>query len=70
MGKLFVFDMVSLDGYFSGPKGELDWHNVNDEFNRFAAEQLKKVGTIIFGRVTYEMMASYWPTKKAIRNDP
>lgn len=70
MGKLFVFDMVSLNGFFAGPKGELDWHNVDDEFNEFAVEQIGEIDKIVFGRVTYEMMASYWPTEAAIKNDP
>lgn len=70
MGKIFVFDMVSLDGYFAGPKGELDWHNVDTEFNEFAINQLTEVEMILFGEVTYEMMACYWTTDEAKKNDP
>src|SRR5258708_23012411 len=63
--------MVTLDGYFEGPgKGQIDWHNVDAEFNTFAMDQLNATGMLLFGRVTYEGMASYWPTPSAIANDP
>jgi len=70
MRKVLFFMMMSLDGYFEGPAHEIDWHNVDDEFNDFAIAQLKEVDTLLFGRVTYEMMASYWPTSEARNNDP
>ena len=70
MGKIIVFNMTTLDGFFEGPKHEIDWHHVDDEFNSFAIEQLNTVDTLLFGRVTYEMMAMYWPTPTAIKNDP
>ena len=62
--------MVSLDGYFEGPNREIDWHNVDAEFNDFAIEQLDSAGVLIFGRITYELMAGYWPTKEATKDDP
>lgn len=70
MGKLIVFNMVTLDGFFEGPNGEIDWHHVDEEFNQFAAEQLNSVDMLLFGRVTYQLMAQYWPTPTAIKNDP
>lgn len=70
MGKVFLFMMVSLDGFFEGPNHEIDWHNVDGEFNEFAIEQAKDVGTMLFGRRTYELMASYWPTESAKKDDP
>jgi dihydrofolate reductase len=57
--------LVSLDGYFEGPDGGIDWHRVDEEFNAFALEQLNSVDTLLFGRVTYQGMASYWPTVPA-----
>ena len=62
MKKLFLFMMVSLDGFFEGKDHDLRWHNVDGEFNTFAAEQLDEVDTLLFGRKTYELMASFWPT--------
>jgi len=58
---LFLFMMVSLDGYFEGPNHDLSWHVVDQEFNRFAVEQLKQIGTLLFGRVTYHLFEDYWP---------
>jgi dihydrofolate reductase len=54
--------MIALDGFFEGLKRELDWHNVDKEFHEFASRQLSTVDTLLFGRVTYQMMASFWPT--------
>ena len=70
MRKVILFNMVSLDGFFEAPKRDINWHNVDDEFNEFAIEQMNTVDTLIFGRVTYEFMVSYWPTSEAITNDP
>ncbi len=70
MRKLFLFMMVSVDGFFEGPNGDLSWHNVDEEFNEFAIDQLNHMDTLLFGRVTYEMMAGYWPTEGARKDDP
>src|SRR6266540_2587544 len=70
MRNVFLFMMVTLDGFFEGPNHEIDWHNTDDEFNEFAIHQLDTIGTILFGRITYQGMASYWPTPAAIENDP
>ena len=70
MSKLILFNLISLDGFFAGPDGDIDWHNVDEEFNDFAIEQLGTAGGLIFGRITYQMMASYWPTPEAMASDP
>jgi dihydrofolate reductase len=70
MRKVFLFMMVTLDGFFEGPDHEIDWHNVDEEFNEFAIGQLNEVDALLFGRVTYQGMASYWPTPFAKENDP
>ncbi len=54
--------MFSLDGFMAGPRGELDWHVIDDDFAKYVADMPKHIDTILFGRVTYEMMAAYWPT--------
>lgn len=61
--------MVSVDGYFEGPNHDLSWHNVDNEFNQFAIKQLDEADTLIFGRRTYELMASYWPSEEAKKDD-
>lgn len=73
MRKITVFNYVTLDGYFAGPLGEIDWFKSikkDKEFDRVTIDQAKSGGTILFGHTTYEMMKSYWPTPEAIRNDP
>lgn len=70
MRKLFAFNMISLDGFFEGPDHDINWHNVDNEFNDFAIEQTSAVGALLFGRVTYQLMESYWPTPAALKDDP
>jgi len=70
MRKVLFFMLISIDGYFEGPDKNISWHNVDEEFNQFAIDQLDSVDTLLFGRKTYEMMASYWPTPVAKSNDP
>jgi dihydrofolate reductase len=52
---------TSLDGFVAGLKGELDWANVDDELFDFVATMTDTADTALYGRVTYEMMQSYWP---------
>jgi dihydrofolate reductase len=70
MRSLFMFNLVSLDGYFEGPGRDISWHNVDTEFNDYAVSMLDSVDTLLFGRVTYELMAGFWPTPEAMKNDP
>lgn len=70
MRKLILFNLATLDGYFAGPQGEIDWHRVDAEFNDFAIAQLETAGGLVFGRITYELMAGYWPTAEALADDP
>jgi len=70
MRKIFAFLVVTVDGYYEGPNQEFDWPIVDDEFNEFAVEQLDEADTLLFGRVTYELMAAYWPSAAAERDDP
>lgn len=62
--------MVSLDGFFEGVDHDLSWHNVDTEFNDFAAKQLDETSTLVFGGKTYKMMADFWPTDFATETDP
>ena len=72
MRKLTVFETVSLDGYFAGPNGDLSWAHQNDdaEWNEFVSNNASGDGPLLFGRVTYEMMVSFWPTPKAKQDMP
>lgn len=73
MPRLVVFNNVTLDGYFSGRNGDLSWAHQDRkdaEWDEFVAENASTGGRLLLGRVTYELMASYWPTPAASRNDP
>jgi dihydrofolate reductase len=65
MRKIILMMSVSLDGFFEGPERQLDWHLVDDELHRHFNEQLSAMGAFLDGRVSYELMAGYWPTADA-----
>jgi len=62
MRKIILMMSVSLDGFIEGPDRELDWHLVDDELHGHFNEQLSAMGAFLDGRVTYELMAGFWPT--------
>lgn len=62
MRKVILWNMVTLDGFFEGPGHDLDWFVFEQELERYILETQENAGTLLFGRVTYEMMAAYWPT--------
>ncbi|MGC1415305.1 MAG: dihydrofolate reductase family protein [Candidatus Acidiferrum sp.] len=71
MRRVVVFNMVSLDGYFVDGKGDMSWaHKRDAEWNAFASENGSGNGVLVFGRITYQLMASYWPTPIAFQNSP
>lgn len=71
MRKVHVFDNVSLDGFFTDEKNDMSWaHNRDEEWNAFASGNASNDGELLFGRVTYEMMAAFWPTQQAAQMLP
>lgn len=71
MRKLSVYNSVTLDGYFTDVNGDMSWaHRDDPEFQEFVEGNARGGGELLFGRITYELMASYWPTPLAIKNDP
>ncbi len=62
MRKVISFMHVSLDGFTTGPNGELEWAIVDEELNPYVDDLFKSVDTALYGRVTYLVMQSYWPT--------
>jgi dihydrofolate reductase len=73
MRKLIVFNHVSLDGYFVDLNGDMSWAKADHqdvEWNSFVAENASGGGALVFGRITYELMASFWPTPFAIESMP
>ena len=73
MATLSVFDHVSVDGYFAGPRGEIDWFKSirkDDAYFEYTHARAGSGATLLFGRVTYQMMKSWWPTPEALASDP
>ena len=72
MRRVILSNLVSLDGFMSGPNGEIDWFTgiADNEFESYAVDLIGSIDTMLFGRVTYELMASYWPSAKPETDDP
>ena len=62
MRKLFVSNVMTLDGFFEGPNHEFNFFQPDEEFFDYAKEMLRSVDSILFGRATYQHMAAYWPS--------
>jgi len=62
MGTLTLFMHVSLDGFGAGTTGEMDWIHVDEEIFDHGAERIYATDTALYGRKTYQLMESYWPT--------
>lgn len=69
MRKVIVSNLISLDGFIAGPNGEIDWFGWDKELESYSKDLIASVGAIVFGRVTYELMAGYWPTATEAEND-
>jgi dihydrofolate reductase len=62
MRRVISFMHISLDGFVAGPNGEMDWIKVDQEIFDHVGKRISKGDTALYGRITYEMMESYWPT--------
>ena len=65
MSRIVLMLSVSLDGYIEGPGRDIGWHQVDDEVHDHFNEVLGAMGAFLDGRVTYELMAEFWPTADA-----
>ena len=71
MPKLVSYNMVSLDAYFTDANGDMSWaHKKDPEWQAFVSENASGGGQLLFGRVTYGLMASFWPTPFAAQSNP
>ena len=53
---------ISLDGFVAGPNGEMDWITFDEDLFDYVGMRISKGDTSLYGRITYELMESYWPT--------
>ena len=71
MTKLVVYNSMSLDGYFTDANGDMSWaHKRDPEWQAFISENAGGGGQLLFGRITYDLMASFWPTPLAAQSNP
>lgn len=70
MRKLNVFNFVTLNGFFEGPNHDISWHKHGGEENKYSDDSLQAENILLFGRRTYEMMFSFWPTPMAAEMFP
>jgi dihydrofolate reductase len=71
MRKVIMFNLMTIDGFFEGLNHDISWHNVDPEFNDHAINEMFPASDVLlFGRVTCEFMAGFWPTPEAKRDEP
>lgn len=70
MRKIIHLVHSSLDGFISGPNGEFDWPSLGPELFDYGLVLNERVDTLLYGRVVWEMMSSYWPTAESTSTDP
>ncbi len=68
MSRIFVSNWITLDGIFSGPGGDTGWFTSDEELMHYNLDRLNQADTILMGRTTYDLMASYWPGTQAQRD--
>jgi dihydrofolate reductase len=69
MRKVIMLNRISLDGFFAGPKGEIDWFVHDPEVDK-AAHEMMQPDTLLLGKVTYQLFESYWPHVATDPNAP
>lgn len=62
MRRVILWMSISLDGYIEGIDGDISWHMVDDDLHSHFNQELATMGAFIYGRVSYELMAGFWPT--------
>lgn len=70
MRKLTVYNFLTLNGFFKGVNEDISWHKHGQEEGEYAAQSAGAANILLFGRVTYEMMAGFWPTPMAMEMNP
>lgn len=73
MRRLTSFMNISLDGYYADKNSDMTWaHKSRDdqEWNEFTMKNASGGGSLLFGRVTYDLMIKFWPTATARQQMP
>jgi dihydrofolate reductase len=62
MRTVVLMTSVSVDGFVAGPHGHAGGLPEPDELRRWKLDRVRRAGTHVMGRVTYQEMAAHWPT--------
>lgn len=68
MRNIVVQISISLDGYIEGPNRDISWAMISEEVHADVNEFLAPMSAFLMGRVTYELLAAFWPTADADPN--
>lgn len=63
MRKIIVYNIISLDGYHTGPGNDVTvmFPMMGDVFDTYNAELLRRADVLLVGRVSFELFQSFWP---------
>ena len=70
MATLSIFNFLSANGFFTGPNDDISWHIHGEEEGNFSDENSQGGNILLFGRKTFQMMESFWPTEDAKKMYP
>lgn len=70
MRRVIVSNLMSLDGFIDAPGKDISWFGPGPEFFAYAQRMLAEADLLLFGRITYELMAGHWTQPDVIRDDP
>jgi dihydrofolate reductase len=70
MRKLTAFNFITLNGFYKDINNSTAWHQHGEEGAKFSEENMQTGNALLFGRVTYQMMAGFWPSPMALQSMP
>lgn len=70
MRKLISYNFITLNGFYKDANNDIRWHKHDAEESAYGVDMLESANTLLFGRITYDMMKSYWPTPMALQQAP
>jgi dihydrofolate reductase len=70
MRKLTAFNFVTLNGFYKDANNSTAWHVHGEEGAKFSEDNMQAGNILLFGRITYEMMAGFWPSPMAMESMP
>lgn len=70
MRTLTLYNFLTLNGFYKDPFGDTNWHKQGNEESKYSEESIARDNILLFGRKTYEMMNSFWPTPMAYQSFP